>query len=374
MKLFSRNFTYVGLAEITSNVSIGIFMLILTFLLEPEEYGWIIFILALSGMISVSSTIISPHAATVLISKNNSISYQINFLILLSSLIVAIPVFLIFEEINITLLSISLTIGSITLSSLLAEKKFETYAKYLILQKISLISLSLFLLHFFGVSGILFGMVLSYIPLIIKFSKKLRFERNVRLLDEKKGFLVFSYFLKVVDSSKGYLDKLILVPILGLTFLGNYAISFQVISILTIFSSSIFTYILPLQSTGKISNKIKYYSIITSFFLTVFGILAVPEMIKILIPKYIFSIEAIKIMSLSIIPITINLLYWSKYLASENSRILLITRSITTSIIVVGFIIVGKEYEMIGISYIFVISHFSEMVMLWIYSRKINYV
>ena len=68
------------------------------------------------------------------------------------------------------------------------------------------------------------------------------------------------------------------------------------------------------------------------------------------IKKFISSIDAIQILSLSVIPGTIALLYESKLLAIEKSKFLVISKSIATVIIIVGFLTLGVAYEIIGLA------------------------
>ena len=101
-------------------------------------------------------------------------------------------------------------------------------------------------------------------------------------------------------------DKLLIVPILGFTILGNYSLAIQVITIMSILPSVIFKYILPKSSKGIEDKKLRLRTIILAIGLAGVGILILPTIIPLFFEKFNEVVLIIQIMSLSIIPITIN--------------------------------------------------------------------
>jgi O-antigen/teichoic acid export membrane protein len=73
-----------------------------------------------------------------------------------------------------------------------------------------------------------------------------------------------------------------------------------------------------------------------------------------LFPKFIEAIEAIQIMSIAIIPAMFSLLYTSKLLGLEKSKFVLISKIIATSSLIIGFIILGPIFGIIGLASVFV--------------------
>ena len=78
--------------------------------------------------------------------------------------------------------------------------------------------------------------------------------------------------------------------------------------------------------------------------------LVIPE----LFPKYIETINAIQIMSIAVVPSTVTMLYTSKLLSLEKSRFVLISQAVSVSMLIVGFIIIGPIFGIIGLSSVFV--------------------
>lgn len=90
--------------------------------------------------------------------------------------------------------------------------------------------------------------------------------------------------------------------------------------------------------------------------ITIFGITIIPLVIPMAFPKFIDSIDAIRIMSFGIIPVTLSLLFQSKLLGMEKSRFILIGKIISIAITVIGFIILGPIAGTVGLAVIFVIA------------------
>ena len=65
-------------------------------------------------------------------------------------------------------------------------------------------------------------------------------------------------------------------------------------------------------------------------------------------------------MSFAVVPETITMLYMSKMLGQEKSRFILIAKLISLIIIVIGFILVGPIYGIIGLATILVIASVSQ--------------
>jgi len=187
---------------------------------------------------------------------------------------------------------------------------------------------------------------------------------NLSLFKNHLGFISNNYAFRVVQISKTQIDKLIIPGILGFTILGNYALALQMISILLIFPNIIFKFILPHDASGKSNKKIKLLTILISIVLAITGIILAPILIPHVFPEYDGSIIAIQIMSITAIPSTIMYIYTSKFLGMEKSRFVLISKLISTVTIIVGMIILGQMYGMIGVAIAFLIANCSDAIFL----------
>ena len=79
-------------------------------------------------------------------------------------------------------------------------------------------------------------------------------------------------------------------------------------------------------------------------------------MIPIFFEKYTEAIIAIQIISLGIIPQVIDKIYLSKYLSSEKSKMVLVSRAVSAATLIGGILSLGQVYGITGIAISFVLS------------------
>ena len=75
------------------------------------------------------------------------------------------------------------------------------------------------------------------------------------------------------------------------------------------------------------------------------GLFIVPNIVPIIFPEYLDSVESIRIMSLAIIPMSIVKIYTSKFLALEKSKFIIISLIISLSVLTPTMIIFGQCME-----------------------------
>ena len=156
-------------------------------------------------------------------------------------------------------------------------------------------------------------------------------------------------------TARNHADKLIIAPLLGFSFLGNYFLGLQVLAIMLIIPGIVFKYTLPEDSTGKSTGKIKILTIIVSFFIMLLGIFVAPLVIPIVLPEYAATIDLIPILSLVIIPRTISVMLTSRFLGKENSKYVVIGNIITFGVLVTSIFPLAELFEITGVAIAYVI-------------------
>ena len=133
-----------------------------------------------------------------------------------------------------------------------------------------------------------------------------------------------------------------------------------------------YKYMLPQESAGHNIEKIKKLLILTSVILTVIGYFLTPLILSIVFPKYIEVIDTIKIMSLSIIPLSIVKIYTSKFLSMEKSRHILIGTIVFLSFLIPTMTIFEIQFGILGIASSFVLTIIIQALYYYVINRKIN--
>ncbi|MBC8251194.1 MAG: hypothetical protein H8E89_06380 [Candidatus Nitrosopelagicus sp.] len=368
-----RGIGFIGITDILSAGISGIFWLYVASILDPNEYGEISYLISLATICSVFSLIGTQNTILVFTSKNISGIKSLQILSIIGSFVGAIVLLLLFERIDIGLLSIGYVLGSLSIGNLLGGKNFSGYSKYQLSQKILTVSLGLFVITFFDYQGLIIALALSYSLFIFQ---NFRIFRNsvsdFKLLKKKSNFISSNYLIIVSDQIGKQFDKIIIMPLLGSAVLGNYSFSLQIISIMTIFSTIAFKYMLPHDSTNTSTKSIKKGLIGISFVITFLGFVLSPIIIPSIFPKYVESVDSIQILSLVILPVGFYVIFASKLYSNEKSIYLLYGHILSSVILLGGIFILSNPYGIIGVSIAYVLSQVANSIFLLFSIKKNN--
>ena len=186
------------------------------------------------------------------------------------------------------------------------------------------------------------------------------------VIRERAKFLSHIYLADLSATARNHIDKLVIAPLLGFSFLGNYFLGLQVLALMLIIPNIVFKYTLPEDSSGESTGKIKILTIIISFFVALAGIFLAPLVIPIVLPEYAAAVDLIPILSLVLIPRTISILLASSFLGQENSKYVVIGNVITFSVLVISIFSLADLFGINGVAFAYVIGFSSNTVYLLI--------
>jgi O-antigen/teichoic acid export membrane protein len=362
----------VGLGNITASLISGIFWFYFASLLGAEQYGEISYYIAIAGIASTISFLGLGNAVIVYTAKGEKIQPPLFVIGSISGIITLIAVFLIFSQIGMSLYVLGYVIFSLATSEILGKKQYKNYTGYLITQKILMVGFALFFYYYIGLEGVILGIALSFFPYFKRIYTSLKTDKiNFSLVRPRLGFIINSYALDVTRTFSGYTDKLIVAPLFGFAILGNYQLGIQILAILTILPGIVYQYILPRDSSGDSNKKLKKITISVSIILAILGIILAPIILPIMFPKFIVAIEVIQIVSISVIPSTINLMYISKFLGNEKSKIILIGSGIFLLVQIIGILVLGELLGVNGVAIALVLGSSAEAIFLVSVNRLI---
>ena len=166
--IFGKNgLSKIGLTNIIGGGTTSIFWFYLASLIEPEQYGQIHYFIGIAGMSQLLSLVTSNNILTVYAAKNIKIHPTLFLISILAGLVALVTTFLLFNKIEVSFLILGYIIFELSNGLLLGRKLFSIYAKFFLIQKFLTLVLGISLYHIFGVEGVLFALVLSYIPYIL---------------------------------------------------------------------------------------------------------------------------------------------------------------------------------------------------------------
>ena len=353
-----RSVATIGSSNIIGTAITSVFWISIAGLLGTESYGELSYFLAIIGISSIIAMIGGGYTMQVYAAKGVKIESSLYFLGIIASTVAAIILFLMFENFGVSICVIGIVAFNLILFEILGKKLYKKYFKIFVGQKILFVLIASAFYFVFGtIEGILVGYgvsLLLFSQIIYKSFKNNKV--NFSLIRERIKFLSHNYIAELSATARNHVDKLIIAPLLGFSFLGNYFLGLQVLAIMLIIPGIVFKYTLPEDSTGKSTGKIKILTIIVSFFIMLLGIFVAPLVIPIVLPEYATTIDLIPILSLVIIPRTISVMITSSFLGKENSKYVVIGNIITFGVLVVSLFPLAELFEITGVAIAYVIA------------------
>ena len=223
-----KDLSLIGSVDITAVSISAVFWFYVASLLGPTDYGEISFIIAIAQTASVISLLGAPHVFIVYTAKNVRIHSALSALTLMIGTVVSIILFLIYYNTEMSFLILGYIIFSLVTSTLLGQKLFGEYAKFVLIQRALMATLGIGLYFILGNNGVIIGLTLSFLPYIFPIINGFRkYEYNFHLIRERSNFIINAYFESLSAILITTLDKLIIASLFGFTLLGNYTLGIQ---------------------------------------------------------------------------------------------------------------------------------------------------
>ena len=357
-KLFAhKGLALIGSADIIASAISAVFWLVIASLLLVEEYGEISYFIAIAS-ITICCVAGSPQALMVYSTKYEKIVPTLLLLTLIFTVAASLIAFIIVQRFEIIILVFSFIVLEVSITLLVGKKLYTRYSKFLLTQKILQFVIGVGLSFSLGVNGVLIGIALANFVLIPIFYKELRrYKIDFSLLKPKKEFIINNQMIYLISVFRRDIDKIVIVPLLGFTVLGNFALTLQFFTIMMVLSSISYKYLLPKDVSGEKNAKLKKILILGSVLIALSGFFFSPYFIENFFTKFTESIIPIQIASFSVIPSTISVILFAKILALEKSRVLIIANSVQLCVILIGTIFLGVLYGIIGVTIAFVLGN-----------------
>ena len=357
-----KDISAIGGADVFGTAISAVFWFYLASQIEPSSYGEIHWFLGIAGIFSAIAMFGTINTITVYTAKKIQIQSTLNFISLSASVILSLIVIVLFPSfyaIDVGIILIAYVINTLAIGDLLGRKQYTSYSKYTLVQKGLTLGLGFLFYHLFGYEAIILALACSYMFYIKRIYSIFReMKIDFGLIKQKIGFITNNYLTFIITGAVGggQVDKIIVAPLLGFAILGNYSLALQIINVMMIFPSVLYKYLLPEESTGASNKRVKIFVIIFSIFVSALGIFIAPMLIENFFPKFIEAVDAIRIMSLAVIPSSIALILEAQFLGKERSKIVIIGTGISLVFLTIGMIILGSWFGITGVAWSLVIA------------------
>jgi len=152
-----KDVLFLGTSNFTSSIALGVFLLFLASLLEKTQYGELAYFMSIANVAATISLFGLRTMIVVYEPKNENIFPASFVLLLISSGISALIVYIIFQNVVVSLLILGMSLFMITMSGINSKKRYSDFAKHRLFRTVTTIVVSLILYNFFGINGILLG-------------------------------------------------------------------------------------------------------------------------------------------------------------------------------------------------------------------------
>lgn len=368
-----KDLSSIGIADVIGSAISALFWFYLATLIEPNTYGEIHYLLSIASIASTVSLLGATQSLLVFSAKNVQIQATLYLLNLIIGTISAIIISFIVKDPSVGLIVIGYLVFSLAYSDVLGKKYFKTYTKYILIQKILMVSLSIGFFFLFGKEAIIIGMAISFFIGIVRIIHGFRETKiDFQLFRKKFKFISFNYANSVTGVLWGSLDKIIIAPMFGFALLGNYSLGMQFFALLLILPAIVGKYLIPQESSGQENKKLKKIIILTSVGISLLGTFFGPEIVSLVFPKFLEAGSIIRIISLGVVPTTIIMTYRSKFLANEKGNYILISGIIRTGTMILSIAVFGSIFGIEGIAVGIVLSAISAMIYSIIVGEKLS--
>jgi O-antigen/teichoic acid export membrane protein len=350
-----KNFSYVVVNRISTTGLHGVFWLIVATMLKPELFGELSYIIALVSIFVLVSNFGANQSIVVFQAKQNHlVSNGINSLFVITTFISALVLLTINEFA--ALVSLGFSFFAMNQSNLLGKRQYKKFMWTGLVKGIIFLVLPISLYHVFDMTGILLGMAIGDILCSIFFWKSLKFTReSFSSLKNNYKVLIHNFANEANNILPRVADKLLIVPLFGFVLTGIYQFNLQILFALEAIPITLYSYLLPEESSGRKHNKLIYYSILVSILSAVIMIVASPIVIPILFPAYVEGIFSLQLLLITIIPLNISYIYNVK-LQSNTSITIGFSLFIRMGSLLILIFLLGDLYGLVGLSVAFLVS------------------
>ena len=349
----------------------GIFLIYVASLLGETDYGKISYFVAIANIAYSISFLGAGNVIKVFIPKGVKIMSSISLVTLILGSIAAVIIYLVFGNIEASLLVLGLGIFDLATSEMIARKLNANYTKYSLVQKSLYVVFGISFYHILGPYGIILGYALSFLPGIKRLYHGFRESKiDPSLIRSSLNFIVHNSIFNVLRTLSGFTDRLIISPLFGFSLLGDYELGIQFLTLLTMTPALVFQYVLPRDAAGESSTRLKIVVIFVSSCFAISSVFLIPIILPYVFPRFTNAIPLIQIMGLAIIPRTVSFMYFSKLLADQKTKILSIAAGIQLFTEISALIILGKMYGQAGIASSLVIGELAQVIFLIIMNKK----
>lgn len=367
-----KGLIYITLGNLLGAAATGAFWLLLALIQNADEYGKTNYEISIASLAASAALLGLNTTVTTYVAKGSSkINVQANQLILISSGIAAMIVA--FFNWILGFFVIGMAFWMMSTYELLGRKMYKQYAFVNIGARASQLFVSILLYYFLGITGIAIGFIISFLIFSQRyFISTKEFSRDFSEVKSKIKFSLNIYSFNMSNAFLLYFDKLIIAPLFGYAVLGYYQLGFQFLLFLGMIPISFYQYLIPEESSGLKKTRVRFLGLLVSIGLTAILFLSSPWILQNLFPHYMASLNAMRIMSIGIIPMMIVWTLNSKFLNVGDTKYVLFGSAIYLTLQIGLIFYLGSTMNVIGLALAVVLALIAQASFLFISDKHLQ--
>jgi len=359
-----KGFIYVTIGNF-ANAGLGfLFFFLAARILCVESYGVLSYNVSV-GFVGVTFTILGLQTAIVtfypkeknleFVRQAATLSFLLDFAA--STVVLAAVVFFDAPLLPAILIIFGGTAFSMSVNFALGRQEYKKYALIMTGMRVGQCALLVLFYLFVAFTGwflawleevILLAYSIAYLAAGYGYFRLIKFNFSFNEVRAKWRFCLPAAVSSVFTASIGSLDKVVIGALFGMYSLGNYHLAFQFLTALMIVPISLFSFLLPEKSGGKVRKEVEVLGIAAAALVTLAGIIVVPYFIKLVFQSFEESIGAIQVLSLSVVPASIAYIKVSELYSKEKAGLAMVCHAAMFAVYIAGIVLLGGWLQLMG--------------------------
>jgi len=316
-----KNLSILGSGHIVVILIHVIFYFGLAYILGPEKYGNLAYLISIAITIPTLSRFgLNLTVITFLAKKESELAQNSNLLAFIVSIITSLALIVI--DPFVALLAFSSSIFMMQVGNYVGQKEYKKSSLSTVGRSILWIALAFSLYYVMEIPGIILGMAIGNIVLSYNYLKSLKFnEWSFSKLKSKWKIILQNYGVALQQTIPNQVDKLIIVPLFGFQTTGIFHFALQVLIALELISLTFHRFLLAEQLQEKISKRFFLLLVLLTSFLILIGIFVLPYIIEFLFPQFMESIFAVQVIVFGTIPLFFISIITAKLQVMESNLV-----------------------------------------------------
>jgi thiamine biosynthesis lipoprotein len=330
-----QGLAYVAAGQAAAAVLGTVFWLLLIFVVHPVAYGHVSWLFSIAMLASSVCTLgLGVTAATFYpAEKNDRLPGTVALIVLgtgmlggvvtTASLALTAKAELLSAAFTGVLVA-ALSLFSVQFHFLLGKRQYARYMWLWIGVRTLALLLPLALWLAWGMTSLLLlGLLLPYFLFGLPALRSIGDGVDFRSIDGKAAFSMKAWLSGLCGAAVHYLDKILIGLMFPLWILAAYQFAYRIFLLLAILPNTLFFYLLPEKSGGNEAKRVEIIGVALSIFLSLAAFLSAARLTAHIFPSFDEGVDAIRIMSLALVPMTVAKIRSSALLSQKKAGLVL---------------------------------------------------